>query len=282
MSVTATATAVRSGLAAGRIETRQSLANVQDVLGMLFIPTVLLVVALLRRGSDIGGTGFSLGSTTLAGLLGLTLAFNGFQAVAFNLLMEREDGTLLRAKAAPNGMVAYLIGKIIHSAATTLITTALLLVPGVLLFDGVSLDSVGAWFTLAWVLVLGMLATMPIGAVLGSVLTSPRNIGVVMFPLLALFGVSGIFFPVTEAPEWLQWIAQVFPVYWLGLGMRAALLPDEFAAVEIGNSWRYVETFCALGAWAALGLFLAPVVLRRMARKESGSAVEERRKAAMQ
>ncbi|MFR0356699.1 ABC transporter permease [Streptomyces sediminimaris] len=280
--MTATATAVRSGLAAGRIETRQSLASVQDVLGMLFIPVVLLVVALLRRGSHIGGTGFSLGSTTLAGLLGLTLAFNGFQAVAFNLLMEREDGTLLRAKAAPNGMLAHLIGKIIHSAATTLITTLLLLVPGVLLFDGVRLDSVGAWFTLAWVLVLGMLATMPIGAVLGSVLTNPRNIGVVMFPLLALFGISGIFFPVTEEPEWLQWIAQVFPVYWLGLGMRAALLPGRFAAVEIGHSWRYVETFCTLGAWAALGLLLAPVVLRRMARKESGSAVEERRKAAMQ
>ncbi|GAA2609998.1 MULTISPECIES: ABC transporter permease [Streptomyces] len=282
MSVTATATAVRSGLTAGRIETRQSLANAQDVVGMLFIPVVLLVVALLRRGSDIGGTGFSLGSTTLAGLLGMILAFNGFQAVAFNLLMEREDGTLLRAKAAPNGMIAYLISKIVHSAATTLITTALLLVPGVLLFDGVSLDSFGSWFTLVWVLALGMLATMPIGAVLGSVLTSPRNISVVMFPLLALFGISGIFFPMTEAPEWLQWIAQVFPVYWLGLGMRAALLPDAFAAVEIGDSWRYVETFCVLGAWTAIGFLLAPVVLRRMARKESGSAVAERRKASMQ
>ncbi|KUO05700.1 ABC transporter permease [Streptomyces sp. DSM 15324] len=282
MSVTATATAVRSGMAAGRLEIRQSLGNVQDVVGMLFIPTVLFVVAFVRRGSDIGGTNFSLGSTTLAGLLGMTLAFNGLQAVAFNLLMEREDGTLLRAKAAPNGMIAYLISKIIHSAATTLITTALLLVPGVLLFDGVSLDGVGSWFTLAWVLVLGMLATMPIGAVLGSVLTSPRNIGVVMFPLLALFGISGIFFPMTEAPEWLQWTAQVFPVYWLGLGMRAALLPDAFATVEIEHSWRYAETFGVLGAWAVIGLSLAPVVLRRMARKESGSAIAERQKAAMQ
>jgi ABC-2 type transport system permease protein len=132
------------------------------------------------------------------------------------------------------------------------------------------------------VLVLAMLATMPVGAVLGSVLTNPRNIGVVMVPLLALFGVSGIFFPVTEAPEWFQRIAQVFSVYWLGLGMRAALLPDEFAAMEIGNSWRYVKTFCALGAWAVLGLLLAPVVLRRLARKESGSVIEERWKAAMQ
>jgi ABC-2 type transport system permease protein len=37
-----------------------------------------------------------------------------------------------------------------------------------------------------------------------------------------------------------------------------------------------------LGAWAIVGLLLAPPVLRRMARRESGSAVEERRHQAMQ
>lgn len=167
----------------------------------------------------------------------MTLAFNGLQAVAFNLLMEREGGTLLRAKAAPNGMVAYLISKILHASAMSLITIAL---------------------------------------------TSPRNIGVVMFPLLALFGISGIFFPMTEGPEWLQWIAQVFPVYWLGLGMRAALLPDQFAALELGESWRHLETFAVLGVWSAIGLSLAPMVLHRMARKESGSVISERQKKAMQ
>ncbi|MFC8627691.1 ABC transporter permease [Streptomyces anulatus] len=281
MSAAVSITAVRSGLNAGRIEVRQSLTNGQDIVSMLFIPAVLLVVALFRRGSDIGGTGFSFGSTTLASLLGMVLAFNGLQAVAFSLLTEREDGTLLRAKAAPNGMVAYLVSKIIHSSVTSLVTTALLLVPGLLLFEGVALDSAGAWFTLVWVLALGLLATMPIGAVLGSLLDSPRNISVVMFPLLALFGISGIFFPMTEAPEWLQFVAQVFPVYWLGLGMRAALLPDAFASVEIGDSWRLLETFLALGAWSALGLLLAPVVLRRMARKESGSAIAARKETAM-
>ncbi len=282
MSVTTTASAVRSGMTAGWIESRQSLGNAQDIVGILFIPTALLVVALLRRGSDIGATSFSLGSTTLAGLLGMTLAFNGLQSVAFSLLMDREDGTLLRAKAAPNGMIAYLVSKILHSSAMTLITTVLLLVPGVLLFDGVSLDSLGSWLTLITVLGLGLLATMPIGAILGSVLSGPRNISVVMFPLLALFGISGIFFPMAEAPEWLQQIAQVFPVYWLGLGMRAALLPGEYVSVEIGDSWRYAETFAVLGAWAVIGLALAPAVLRRMARKESGSVIAERRKTAMQ
>jgi ABC-2 type transport system permease protein len=52
--------------------------------------------------------------------------------------------------------------------------------------------------------------------------------------------------------------------------------------VEIGGSWRHLETFGVLGLWAVVGLALAPVVLRRMARRESGSAVAVRRARAMQ
>jgi ABC-2 type transport system permease protein len=36
-----------------------------------------------------------------------------------------------------------------------------------------------------------------------------------------------------------------------------------------------------LGLWAVVGLALAPRVLRRMAQRESGSAVEERRQRVM-
>jgi ABC-2 type transport system permease protein len=97
----------------------------------------------------------------------------------------------------------------------------------------------------------------------------------------ALIAISGIFYPITHLPHWLQWIGQVFPFYWLGLGMRSALLPASLASVEIGHSWRHLATFGMLGAWAVIGLLLAPVVLRRMARRESGSSVAARREKAM-
>ena len=73
-----------------------------------------------------------------------------------------------------------------------------------------------------------------------------------------------------------------FPIYWLGLGMRSALLPGSLVSVEIGDSWRHLETLGVLGLWAVIGLVLAPMVLRRMARRESGSSVAERRERAMQ
>ncbi|MGC5015844.1 hypothetical protein ACLQ2R_34210 [Streptosporangium sp. DT93] len=67
----------------------------------------------------------------------------------------------------------------------------------------------------------------------------------------------------------------------MGLGMRSALLPDAAVAVEIGESWRHLETAGVLGAWAVLGLLLAPVLLRRMVRGESGSSVAARRERAL-
>ncbi|MFY1623834.1 ABC transporter permease [Micromonospora sp. WMMD735] len=274
--------AVRSGLGAGWIEVRQAFSSPQDIIGIIFLPTVFLVVTVFLRDSRIDGTNFSLATTTLPGVIGLMLAFNGIQGVAFTLLMEREDGTLLRAKTAPNGMLAYLIAKIMQSSASAVSTVVILLVPGIFLFNDLVLDRASSWVTLLWVLALGLLATMPFGAIAGSLLSNPRNIGVLMFPLIAIVGISGIFFPLTSAPQWMQAVAQVFPVYWIGLGMRGALLPDTMAAVEIADSWRPLETAAVLGLWAVIGLVLAPAVLRRMAQRESGSVMEERRIKAMQ
>ena len=53
------------------------------------------------------------------------------------------------------------------------------------------------------------------------------------------------------------------------------------AAVEVGHSWRHLATFGVLSAWAVAGFVLAPAVLRRMARRESGSTVAARREKAM-
>ncbi|WBB52075.1 ABC transporter permease [Verrucosispora sp. WMMD573] len=274
--------AARAGLSRGRIELRQSFTNAETLWGYLFPTVILLVVMFFMRGAKVPGTEFSLGAQTLPSTLGMTVAFGGLVTVASILTVEREDGTLLRAKATPNGMFGYLISKITLVAGMTLVSVALLLVPGLLLFDALALDSVAAWLTLAWVMLVGMVATMPVGAVFGSLLSNPRNMGLIMLPMMGLIATSGIFYPITALPGWLQAVAQVFPIYWLGLGMRSALLPEAMAAVELGESWRHLETLLVLGGWALAGLVLAPVVLRRMARRESGSSVAARREKAMQ
>ncbi|GAB3844771.1 ABC transporter permease [Micromonospora andamanensis] len=274
--------AARAGLNRGRIELRQSFTNAETLWGYLFPTVVLLVVMVFMRGAKVPGTEFSLGAQTLPSTLGMTVAFGGLVSMASILTVEREDGTLLRAKATPNGMFGYLISKITLVSGMTVVSVVLLLVPGLFLFDVLALDTVGAWLTLAWVMLVGMVATMPVGAVFGSLLSNPRNMGLIMLPMMGLIATSGIFYPITALPGWLQAVAQVFPIYWLGLGMRSVLLPEAMAAVEIGESWRHLETLLVLGGWAVAGLVLAPMVLRRMARRESGSSVAARREKAMQ
>jgi ABC-2 type transport system permease protein len=273
--------AVRGGLVRGRIELRQTFTNAQDLWTYLFPAAILLVVMLFMRNSTVPGTNYSLGARTLPSVLGMGIAFGGLVTLASALTIEREDGTLLRAKATPNGMVGYLVGKIVAVSGMILISMALQLIPGLFLFDNLKLD-LGAWLGLSWVVVLGLVATLPLGAVFGSLLGNPRNLGLIMLPIVGLVATSGIFYPLTNYPVWLQWVGQVFPVYWLGLGMRSALLPGDMAAVEIGHSWRHLETLGVLGAWAVVGLVVAPIVLRRMARRESGSSVAARREKAMQ
>jgi ABC-2 type transport system permease protein len=124
---------------------------------------------------------------------------------------------------------------------------------------------------------------MPLGIVVGSLIKGPNKIGTWgMLPMIVMFGTSGIFYPVQELWGWVQVVVQVLPMYWLGLGMRSALLPADAAAAELGGSWRTLEMVGVLGAWAVVGFVLTPIVLRRVVRRQSGSAVEQGRHEAMQ
>jgi ABC-2 type transport system permease protein len=270
---------IRPGFTRGRLEIRQAVISPSELWTYLNPALVLLVTLIFMRGSEVPGTDVALGASTLPGLMGLAIGFAGILTVAQLLVVDREDGTLLRAKATPDGMVGYLIGKVVLVGGMTVVTLLVQVVIALFLTDvWLSLDGL---VTALWLLPLAFLATVPLGAVFGSVFENPRGIVLLTLPLYALVAISGIFYPITSVPGWLQGVAQVFPLYWLGLGARSALLPDELAAVELGDSWRHLETAGVLGAWAVLGIVLAPIVLRRMARRESGSVVAVRRERAL-
>jgi ABC-2 type transport system permease protein len=279
--MTETTVALRGGLARGVIELRQSFTNGAELLSHFLWPVLMLVVMFFMRDVTFGSSGFLLGTLVLPSILGMNAAM-AMVSMSQQLAYDREDGTLLRAKATPNGMLGYLIGKIVSVSGGLVVDLAIFLIPGLFIISGLAVGGAGSWLTLIWVLALGLVATLPIGAVLGSVFTNARSQGLLTLLILGMIAISGVFYPITSMPEWVQWLAQVFPVYWLGLGMRSALLPDSAVAVELGESWRHLETIGVLGAWAVIGVLLAPVLLRRMARRESGSSMAERREQALQ
>lgn len=264
--------AVRAGLSRGWIETRQNFTETAYVIGHALPPVAYVAALLFMRGKNVPGTDFAFGTMVLPSILGMTIVYGGLSGPAPSIIADREDGTLLRAKATPNGMIGYLIGKIVMFTLTTLVSLIAIIIPGLIIVDNLSVD-VEAWLLLALIFVVGMVSTVPIGIALGSLVKSSLQAVLVPLGCTLLMIPSGIFFPMSVLPAWLQWVAQAFPFYWVGLGARSAMLPAEMVAVEIGQSWRTVEMFAVLGVWAVIGLMLAPSLLRRMARRQSGSAL---------
>ena len=274
--------AVKVGLHRGWVEFVQSIKSAQDQGFYLFMGVGILIYLWFNRNNEVEGTGLMMPSVAMPSLLGALIAFGIVIGPAYQLAMEREDGTLLRSKTAPRGLVGYVTGQLFFHSISLLPLLAVVLIPSLVLFDVMQRGLIG-WVTVLWVLGLGLLSVLPIGIIIGSLVPSVQKVGTWgMLPIGVLVSISGIFYPVQALWGWVQVVAQVFPVYWLGLGMRSAFLPAEAAAIEIGGSWRTGWTVAVLAAWAIVGALVTPTVLRRMSRRQSGSAVEEARERATQ
>src|SRR5688572_417526 len=150
--------AVRAGLSRGRIEIRQHLTETGFVLSHVIPPVMYVAVLLFMRGKTVPGTDFALGTMVLPSLLGMTIVFGGLSAPASAIAADHEDGTLLRAKATPNGMLGYLVGKIVMFALTTLFTVIAIVIPGIMIVGDLILDA-RAWLLLALLFLVGMVST---------------------------------------------------------------------------------------------------------------------------
>src|ERR1019366_861522 len=106
-----TATVLRAGFTGGLIELRQSFTGAA-LFGQLLWPVVTLVAIFFLRDRSFGASGFTLGTLVRPGGLGMFVALAMLLVVQY-LSADREDGTLPRAKATPNGIRGYLIGKLV-------------------------------------------------------------------------------------------------------------------------------------------------------------------------
>ncbi|QXE33680.1 ABC transporter permease [Streptomyces sp. GMY02] len=273
---------LRAGLQRGGIELRHLLHNGKEMSGHLSNVVVALLVA-AYISDDVPGTRTPMAHLMLAGFAAYLLFQVGLINLPQMLVAEREEGALLRLRATPGGIPAYLVAKCILIVVVAIGTLGLLLAAAALLVDGPLPNGPGDWLTLLWVTTLGLLAVVPLGAAVGAVLPNPREaLALVMLPTMALLFTSGTVFPITSLPVPVQQVAAVFPLKWMAQGLRSALLPDAARTAEAAGSWELPMVALVLAAWAVLGFLLAVPLLRRAARRESGSRLSERHHKAAQ
>ena len=75
--------------------------------------------------------------------------------------------------------------------------------------------------------------------------------------------VSGIFFPLSDLPDWMVHTFSVLPVRWSAELMRESFLPSAFAVAEPTGSWETGKGLLIVGSWLVAGIVAAVVVTRR-------------------
>lgn len=259
---------VSAGLLQARIELTNRFTR-WTALGYLFPPAVLLTVfALIDIQATVGVEAIQAMAASLAAAL---LFVTGFVGIAGELITEQDDGTMLRVRMLPYGLSAHLIGKVVTLLATGLLTMLLILVPTQIALAPVLPDTVGGWAGLLGVALLAIAATVPLGAIIGSVFRSPLAVFPASLAAYGLLTISGVFIPLDALPDWLAVIAMAFPVAGLATLSRAVLIPG---AEQLTTG----EMALAVGVpvlWAVVGLLLVPRALRAMTRRQSGSRLEQ-------
>ena len=253
----------RVGLSRGQVELKAFFRERQSVLFILAMPAVMLVLLGAIFGTQHGRQGVSTGDLYVAGLIAGGVMATSYQNLGISIAIERERFTLKRLRGTPMPAAAYFGGKIIQVLVAAVAEVVVLLAIGLAFYHLRLPTSAAAWWTFAWVFVLGVAACSLLGIAASSVPRSAaRNgVAVITLPFVMLQFISGVYVPFYLVPPWLRDIAAVFPLEWMNRGMRSVFVPQA-VALEPGHSWQHGQTALVLSAWIIAGLVLCLTTFR--------------------
>jgi ABC-2 type transport system permease protein len=215
----------------------------------------LLIFSALNGNAMVAAPGGSGGEVRFAqfytpsiGIFGLTMAC--YSSVIFGLTNARDTGLLKRVRGTPLPMPAYLASWLTAAVITGIASVVLMFVIAVPAF-GVKIypENLPA---AAFTLLLGAATLAALGLAVASLVRSAdQAMPVAQITFLPLSFISGIWFPLDGAPDWLVTIAHIFPLYHLVDAFDACFVPQT-----TGGGWAW-NHLAVIAAWGIGGLFVA-------------------------
>jgi ABC-2 type transport system permease protein len=149
----------------------------------------------------------------LPAMLAYIILQSGINYVAIGLADMRARKVLRRLRATPLRPAQILGAQIAGGALIVVLQMLVLIVVGLALFQA---KTYGSWLVAAVPMALGTAAFVGIGFLLTSAArTSEAARGLAAFVAFPMMFLSGIFFPITSLPGWLQTAVHVLPLTWL-------------------------------------------------------------------
>lgn len=232
-----------------RAECMRYLRTPSFLLPTLLFPTVFYIMfgILLDRSNGADAPRFLLASYGTFGVMA-----PGLFGFGVSLALERDGGLLMLKRALPMPPAAYLLGKMAMAMLVAGMIVALLLTLA-LFVAHVPLEAsqIVRLFVADF---FGVLPFCALGLLLGTMIKGQGAPGLVNLVYLPMAFLSGLWFPLSVMPKFLQQIAPVWPSYHLNrLSMSAV-------GFDVGSVWPHA---LVLVAFTAGFLLLAVRRLRR-------------------
>jgi len=182
---------------------------------------------------------------SMATFAAITACFNN---IAMGLSFQREDGVLKRTNGTPLPAASFIGARILHAVFISVLLVALTAAFGYAFYHA-SIPTGLSLLRFAIAILVGSAAFCALGMALTAVVPNADAAGpIVNAVILPVEFLSGIFIAFgNSTPDWILWVARVFPVRHFALSMQAGFLGTAF-------SWTDV---LVVAAWGVAGLLLA-------------------------
>jgi ABC-2 type transport system permease protein len=156
------------------------------------------------------------------GILGLSLMNSGIIGISTAFVSFREKGILRRIKVTPFALWKFLLARIVAALVMALITSAILITMGWMLYD---LTVRGSPLVILASLLISAGAMLAIGYAIAAVARNTEAAAsyanMVTVPMMFL---SGVFFSVSAMPGWMQPIINIMPLKYAVEALREPML----------------------------------------------------------
>ncbi|MDP9067189.1 MAG: ABC transporter permease [Actinomycetota bacterium] len=170
-----------------------------------------------------------------------------FTHIAMGVTISRDQGVLKRVRGTPLTPASYLIGRVLHAVFIGLILVAIVTIAGTLFYDVDPPSYVGRFVA---TLAAGAASFCALGLAFTAVIPNEEAApAVVNAAVLPLAFISDIFIPSDHAPEWIQTIADIFPIKHFAQAMLASFDPTF-------RDWSSSDLL-VVALWGVGGLILA-------------------------
>src|SRR4051794_9121196 len=182
------------------------------------------------------------------GIAGMSIMATTFSALAMNLTFLREQGVLKRMRGTPLPESSYLMGVFGNAVTNAVIQLTVVVLAGRLCF-GIAWPK--EWIELVVYVFAGVTCLAALGVAWSHVIpnfdAAPAYTNIIFLPVIFI---SGVFYDVGTAPQFLRDIAQALPLTHIIDGLSGALVSGR----GLSENW---SGLVIVGLWAAVGIFFA-------------------------